>query len=733
MKRLINLFLFLLFITHPLLSQYYEPQSKIMFDESEINKSKIEKRISDVREFYTNLDIDQLRIDIKRNNNTVETNLLQIRNELSNLSIDKQELLQLVDVHKIEEQIREKEKNKEQIKQEIQNDLDNTAFKGLFAVVLKDIDIFKSKEELSKMAEEILTPVAVENLNGVFISGMTVVENNQVLLDVVKSRISGQMSINKQVLGKANYQSQHYVYVARVDVYPLKKRIGTSAHTYGGDDKHVIINLLSDGSYKTTLEKAQVSEEDIRSIAMEVETSSGVIQDANISSTKRQQYTLETGNRNIDSIDAEIAQLKSNLANRSTLLKTTIESKTDVRYTDGNMKESIKKAIAYFDGKLKELNDRLFEEKGKELLARYNANVTIEGTPQAALASSAYDVAGQMKQTYSKVEQFIRESDVANNTLQSDRSGQAHDAYREIDKIWLYPVPGSDNNFTLTMVAKFKISKDADKKSPKTIAKKREQDKKKVDNKTKNMVFVAGGTFLMGSNDGDPDERPIHKVYVDGFWIDKYEVTNAKYCEFLNEKGNQAEGGVTWLNIRNKDSKIVKEGGKFVPMNGYANHPVTAVNWFGAKAYAEWAGKRLPTEAEWEYASRGGKLSSGYKYSGSNVEKEVAWNSVSSGVTIRAVGQKKANELGIFDMSGNLWEWCQDWYDQDYYNKSPYENPPGPSNGEYRVVRGGSYSDTIRTKRGDSWIKENDTGRNANRFNQPPLSGFSGTGFRCVR
>jgi formylglycine-generating enzyme required for sulfatase activity len=188
------------------------------------------------------------------------------------------------------------------------------------------------------------------------------------------------------------------------------------------------------------------------------------------------------------------------------------------------------------------------------------------------------------------------------------------------------------------------------------------------------MVFVEGGTFTMGctseqGDDCDDDERPAHQVTLSDFYIGKYEVTQAEWKAIM---GNNPSG-----------------------FSGCDSCPVERVSWddvqeFIRKLNAK-TGKnyRLPTEAEWEYAARGGKHSKGYKYSGSNSIENVAWYYGNSGKKTHPVGTKQANELGIYDMSGNVYEWCQDWYGG--YSKGSQTNPAGASSGSDRVLRGGSW------------------------------------------
>jgi formylglycine-generating enzyme required for sulfatase activity len=201
----------------------------------------------------------------------------------------------------------------------------------------------------------------------------------------------------------------------------------------------------------------------------------------------------------------------------------------------------------------------------------------------------------------------------------------------------------------------------------------------------------------MGSPNGtgNPDEEPEHSVTLSNFSISKYEITNAQYATFMNDIGADINGsfnGEEYLDMDDVDIQISYTSGQFIVDAGKEDYPVIEVSWFGAKAYAEHYGGRLPTEAEWEFAAKGGNSSSGYTYSGSNTIGDVAWYTSNSGSATQVIGTKSANELGLHDMSGNVWEWTNDWYDANYYSSSPpSSNPQGPTTGAGRVYRGGSW------------------------------------------
>jgi len=212
------------------------------------------------------------------------------------------------------------------------------------------------------------------------------------------------------------------------------------------------------------------------------------------------------------------------------------------------------------------------------------------------------------------------------------------------------------------------------------------------------MVLMPAGTFLMGSADGDPDELPVHEVRLQAFYMDRCEVTNAQFGVFFRQTGRA-------------------EPAFWHPELDRPDEPVVGITWEDARAYAAWAGKRLPTEAEWEYAARSGRPQRSYSW-GAEPDRALA-NFSSFGIT--PVKSYAPNSLGLYDMAGNVWEWCEDWYGSDAYAHSPADNPRGPDVGVHRVLRGGA------------WYCDAREVRTANRYYALPGARSYHIGFRCAR
>jgi len=232
---------------------------------------------------------------------------------------------------------------------------------------------------------------------------------------------------------------------------------------------------------------------------------------------------------------------------------------------------------------------------------------------------------------------------------------------------------------------------------------KAEKEKKKKGRDEAEMVLIPAGEFWMGSEDGRSDEKPRRRVYLDAFSIDKYKVTNELYRRFMEATGQAAPG--YWGNST---------------FNA-PTQPVVGVNWQNAEAYCRWAGKRLPTEGEWEKAARG---TDGRKYPwGEQWDSSRANSSESKLGKTAAVGSYPTgiSPYGVHDMAGNVWEWVADWYGENYYQRSPDRNPKGPESGSYRVLRGGSWD-------GSSWYQ-----RTSVRNGTAPTNRATAAGFRCAQ
>ncbi|MBL8179636.1 MAG: formylglycine-generating enzyme family protein [Bryobacterales bacterium] len=229
------------------------------------------------------------------------------------------------------------------------------------------------------------------------------------------------------------------------------------------------------------------------------------------------------------------------------------------------------------------------------------------------------------------------------------------------------------------------------------------------------MVFIPRGEFLRGRSHALPDDglqwypevmkddRPVKKIHVAPFYMDRTEVTNAGYARFIAATKHRPP--YHWPNGQPPPDKL--------------HHPVANVSWDDAAAYAKWAGKRLPTEAEWERACRGLREGATYSWGESKPTPKLARFGTVTGPQDSA--RCPANDFGLHDIAGNVWEWTQDWYDRDYYAVSPNTNPQGPPTGRYRVLRGGSWADVPKylTCAYRSWAR--------------PAERSPNIGFRCVK
>ena len=258
------------------------------------------------------------------------------------------------------------------------------------------------------------------------------------------------------------------------------------------------------------------------------------------------------------------------------------------------------------------------------------------------------------------------------------------------------------------------------------------------------MILLPAGTFQMGANDGMPFELPVHAVKINSFWMDEHEVTVAEFAKFVEATNYKTEAEkFAWSGVFDIESAnwTKSDGANWRHPEGKTSlskdgEPVCQISWNDAQAYAKWAGKRLPTEAEFEYAARGGLSQKKYSWGDElrpNGKPVANWwqgvfpknNTVEDGHLRRAsVKSFQPNGFKLYDVGGNVWEWTSDWYDENYYKKSPAENPKGAEIGTEKVIRGGSWM-----------CSENfcSNYRVAGRSKSTPDTGLNNLGFRCAR
>ncbi len=245
------------------------------------------------------------------------------------------------------------------------------------------------------------------------------------------------------------------------------------------------------------------------------------------------------------------------------------------------------------------------------------------------------------------------------------------------------------------------------------------------------MVLIPEGDFVMGSENAiaDNDEQPEHTVFIDAFFIDENEVTNAEFREFViaNPQWQKDQ-----IDERFKDENYLSDWDRNNFPHDEDDHPVRYVSWYAAMAYAQWVDKRLPTEAEWEKAARGGLNGKKYPWGDLISERRANYGKLIGHTT--PVGEYPPNDYGVYDTSGNVWEWCLDAYQSDFYANSPRENPVAGADNVEEIVNDFENVVTDRVLRGSGWNGNPEWLRSANRYgDSPTYGGIGALGFRCAK
>lgn len=638
---------------------------------------------------------EDLKTRINRCNNDMEVALGNIVSQMSELSLKYQQILGYKDVAGIEKQLRDLEESLQKSRTELEQNLGYVKHTGVYAVLLENVDFYKSeKKDLIEQANQAITPRAVDDLVGLSIRRTSAVRDFAPVRDVILEVKNGEVRMEREYFNQPNHIRKTFLFLARVGATPTRQKATGSAPAAAGA---LVLNLDVDTGFRQKLQEKGVGEADIRRIEQEVLPFLSTIQRDNRTADSRQDYILQNGAEEIRRIEREIEDARLRLQTRSAKIGE-ICQELGVPFNAGsNFDQSVNGALQKIRDQLASLTGQWNEAVEQEIVYK-ETRTFVEGSLSQSLAAETLKLCQQIEKGYGQLDRMLQVTEVQDFELSRFESNRTVSVFRAPSRIWAYAMPRDDGAYGVAVFVQFRVTGQQAAGGSGGARLPFEPE----------MVTVEGGKFQMGctaeQSDCDNDEKNVHWVQLKRFSIGKTEVTNEQFVAYLNDispkisldaKGetvtyNKVE--IIRLSDRIKYSNGAWAGGTFSVVSGYEKHPVIYVSWLAAQEYLKWlsakTGKkyRLPTEAEWEFAARGGNKSKGFKFSGSNTLTEVCLYDLSE--IPYKVGQKKPNELGLYDMTGNLWEWCSDWYQVDY-PLSPQIDPTGPPSGSIRTYRGG--------------------------------------------
>lgn len=668
--------------------------------------NQIETAISQNETIFSQEDVDRAKEIKKSCGQLIEEKLTEFENQAERLTQLRQEVRTVRDVKGMQQQIEEFENRKAEALQDLENQLQDQSQSGLFVVYLAEIDPYNDDaNDLRQVAQQALELRAIEDLNGTIIERLTRVTNQQEVKDIVRAMTTGKVEVEAILLDEVHNGKQHYIYMAKTRVTPLSPgNNGRSELAPGTSYRTLVINPLLERDYEQLLLSQGVDASEIATIKEQVATWEQDINDANDSAKSSRQRIIAASERNIQNLDRKINELRTQYADRSSKIQQ-YAAQLNTPFDHNNLTRSADRILQQIQEELAVLKNNWRTIKSQELFVK-SAFVSTDRDTKTALAKKAEELTEDLRQVHSTTTNRIETIEVEDLRVTAYSSTREVEFLRELRQIWIMPV-GRRGGFDLYVFARFEVTREQAGGGDYGSA------------APDDFVRISGGTFQMG-NELDPNgEQVIHTVEISSFYLSPTEVTFKEYDCFCKATGKENPSDHSW---------------------GRDSRPVIDINWCEAIAYANWLsqqqglqevytgdcpnvridwdanGYRLPTEAEWEYAASAGgtqrpwaapltkpEENSVGKYAnvcdyycdqpGSSAGGGPRRAGVNDGTRYTSVvARYLPNQYGLYDMSGNVWEWCHDWYDTNYYRRSDNDqNPKGPSGGQKKVVRGGSF------------------------------------------
>lgn len=455
---MLNLLCFLVLFAQENFVSNMDKQNSLNFQGDNIRENVISTKFYDNQKIFSISDVTALKENIRKNQVEIDRNIDIIKTNISTLSMKRESLLKFKDVEKMKQLLTAKEKSVEDMKEALKEDLSRISNNGLYLTAFK-FTSFESKQKFVDIATNIVLPKAIEDINGIFISSITQVENSTLIRDYIKGQISGEMTVEKDYIAHPDFSEKLFVFLVNVKVSPLKKSVKTSAISGSVSvNNEIITDLLNNEIPYDELKKIGAREEIINEIKTTVNAYKSNIATQNNNANEIRRIRLAEFDKNLAIVINEIAKLKKDISDREADLVKNIKNNFKIAVSQNNLDASFQDALKIIDKDMADLINKSLEYKENELILQESA-VSPEGNIGDDIAKTVMNVYKQMKSKYEKVEQFIEITEVENYQLTNYEKGNNKSLFREIDKIWVYPIPDG-SSFRLAVVSKFKIYKE---------------------------------------------------------------------------------------------------------------------------------------------------------------------------------------------------------------------------------------------------------------------------------
>jgi formylglycine-generating enzyme required for sulfatase activity len=662
-------------------SQMLRKPIGIYFNQTTITEFTITNALknSKLTKPYTPQDWEHNFLSIDSQNNYIESRILELRKQRTDLAIKLKKILTNQDVSSLLKLAQNKRDSLNLVPQKTQDTLAEIGLRGNYICVIRALGSTKTNTGYLLRTNKAIGKFAITELNKVYYNSF--IDNKKGLFDTValKSMLKGKANPH----GNSFYLSlssnkKFFLLGVALEVNPLK--LDAQKETAASPVSQVVacINMLQDEiKIKSDLKKVGINEADITKVFQSYKQSLFADQTLqyNLKNLEEAKQINENGKMKYLRIQTEVTDMENAMTNHEKLLNDLLQS-FNLPIGSGNNQQEVRSLTQFMLAKMKQMEDSILFYVS-EKFEHFENEVNQTGNISLDMSRVALGGLTQFK-TRKSVFGYLQFFKIKEGLLESNALEKEVNFTRDVKEFWMMPIQVRANKYKVGMIARYKIMKgnaipDEDTTTCEACT---DLQRKVAEEIASNMVSISGGTFMMGCNAGDTscqkDEYPSHSVTLSDFKMSKFEVTQSQWLVIMNTKPSD--------------------------FKGCEECPVEQVSWEDAQAFIAKLNKltgksyRLPSEAEWEYAAKAGKNDI---FAGTNNLKEVAWFGDNSGNQTHAVGLLGANAFGLYDMSGNVWEWCNDWYGP--YAGDDQINPQGPSNGLYRVIRGGSWNNKAKS------------------------------------